>query len=290
MGIPTYLYYYTTLETVQKIIQNRTLWLGDYRFMNDVNEITYSADVVTKYIDGKIDKNDGLYSVIINEIERIKKGESTYYAPYKDPINGAVLVQKNTAHMGRYILSLTDKEDNINMWVLYGRKELGCRIKFDAKELQGFISNKVGTVYQKAYSGDFCQIGKVDYNKDSLITKIEKINFWLQFGSSVARQCSIFNILALHKNINYKDENEFRIVCSIPDKEDMGDIKKVYLKNENYIKPFIQLENLPIDKVITELMISPYNKSELTVLGLKDLIYHELRVDIDVVQSGIDIR
>jgi len=290
MGNSTHLYYYTTIETAQKIIQNRTLWLGDYRFMNDVNEITYSADIAEKYIKDKQDKCNNTYSMIQDEIERIKKGESTYYSPYDDPVYGKLLRRENTTHMGRYILSLTDKEDDIGMWVLYGKKEFGCRIKFDITELYKYIYEEVGTVYPKAGSKFFCCLGKVNYGKDSLISEIEKINFWLQFDSNVVRQCSIFNILAMHKHPNYKDENEFRIVCSVPDMDNMGDIKKVYLQNDNYIKPFIEIGNLPIEKAISEIMISPYNKSELCVLGLKDWIYHISRADINVVQSGISIR
>ena len=179
MSVPTHLYYYTTLETTQKIIQNRTLWLGDYRFMNDVNEINYSADIAKKYIEAKTNKCNDSYSAILNEIERIKKGESTYYAPYKDPIYGDLLGRKNTTHMGRYILSLTDKEDNIGMWVLYGKKDLGCRIKFNIKELYNYICDKVKTAYPRTDSKSFCCLDKVDYSEDSLITEIEKINFWL---------------------------------------------------------------------------------------------------------------
>lgn len=290
MEAPTHLYYYTTIETVQKIIQNRTLWLGDYRFMNDVNEITYSADIAEKYIESKANKSNDSYSVILKEIERIKKGESTYYAPYDDPVYGKLLGREDTAHMGRYILSLTDKEDDIGMWVLYGKKELGCRIKFDIRELYKFIFKQVDTVYPKVGSNGFRYLGKVNYSEDSLIAEIEKINFWLQFESSVARQCSIFNILAMHKHPDFKDENEFRIVCSVPDNDNMGDIKKVYSQNDCYIKPFIEINNLPIENTISEIMISPYNKSELVVLGLKDWIYHISRADINVVQSGISIR
>lgn len=290
MSIPAHLYYYTTLDTVQKIIQNRTLWLGDYRFMNDVNEITYSADIAEKYIKDKQDKCNDTYSVIQDEIERIKKGESTYYAPYEDPKYGELLGRENTTHMGRYILSLSDKKDDIGMWVLYGQKELGCRIKFDVNELYKYIRKQVDTVYPKAGSNGFSCLGKVNYSEDSIIAAIEHENFWSQFESCVARQCSIFNILAMHKHPDYKDENEFRIVCSVPDKENMGAIDKVYLQNDNCIKPFIEIKNLPIETAISEIMISPYNKSELAVLGLQDWIYHKSRANIKVVKSGIAIR
>lgn len=44
------LYHYTSLDTLHAILQNKTIRLTDYRFLNDMQELFFATKKLKKYI------------------------------------------------------------------------------------------------------------------------------------------------------------------------------------------------------------------------------------------------
>lgn len=300
---PDYLYYYTTLSTLEKIIKNRTLWLGDYRFMNDEDELVGSAEIIKKvFSQAKFIKEDGYdYSSDIerikNVIDNIIKGNLCYPTSSIDKLTGQRYAQYcNVKHNSRYILCLSEKSDDKNMWVLYGKKESGCRIKFNVRELNNYFMS-VKRFDNSSYN-PYIICAKVDYTEDDLISQFKAIrnSFWLGPVDPLVAEKAVLNALISHKHSDYQDEAEYRVVCGFSDDEELKqndceqNVSKVFSSEGTYIKPYMQIDKLPIEKVISEILISPFNKSELAEIGLKDFLYHETKTEIPVRKSNIKIR
>lgn len=52
----------------------------------------------------------------------------------------------------------------------------------------------------------------------------------------------------------------------------------------------MEFQNFPINNIIEEIMISPYNKSELAEIGLKEFLYKNKLEQIKIRKSEIKIR
>ena len=302
---PKYLYYYTTMETLKKIVENQTLWLGDYRFMNDEEELTWSAKTIRKaFSRPDYQKDDGYdYKGSIDKIKEIIKdiivGNLHYATNRLDPVsNERYACRKIANRTSRYIFCLSSNENDKDMWAQYGNGERGCRIKFDITELNNYFM-QVKQFNGKHYN-PFFLCTKVNYNASDLIEQATTIRnrFWVGPEEPLTAENAVFCILISHKNNNFANENEYRIVCAYSDDSELYSrannnslsIKKVYQNFGTYIKPFIEINNLPIEKVISEIMISPFNKSDLSMIGVEDLLYHNTKKKIKVVKSKISIR
>ena len=296
---PDYLYYYTTLSTLEKIIKNRTLWLGDYRFMNDEDELVGSIQTIKRTFSQAQYKIEGGYdyrlsiSRIYTVMDDISTGKLCYPTISR---NKKYASYCNIEHNSRYILCLSNKFDDKNMWVLYGKKELGCCIKFNIRELNNYFMS-IKQFSNPSYN-PYILCAEVDYTVDDLISRFKAIRdeFWLGPVDPLVAEKEVLNALISHKNHAYRDEEEYRVVFGFSDDEELKhndcepNVSKIYSSEGSYIKPYIQIDKLPIEKVISEILISPFNKSEVAVVGMKDFIYHATKADICVEKSSIKIR
>ena len=304
-SFPDYLYYYTTIETLKKIVENRTLWLGDYRFMNDEDELLWSAKTISDtFSRAEYQNEDGYdYKCSIDKINDIIKniiaGNLHYAVNRYDPVSNDTYASRQIANRtSRYVFCLSSNEDDKDMWAEYGKKELGCRIKFNTKGLNNYFM-RVKQFNIKHYN-PFLFCTKVNYEEFDLIAQAITIRnrFWCGPEEPLTSERVVFNTLISHKNGYYHNENEYRIVCAYSDESELyssadnnsPSIKKVCQNCGTYIKPFIEIDKLQVENVISEIMISPYNKSDLATIGMKDWIYHKTRKEIDIVTSGIKIR
>lgn len=68
------------------------------------------------------------------------------------------------------------------------------------------------------------------------------------------------------------------------------EVRKVFITRNNTLIPQLEFSNAPIPDLIEDILISPYNKSDRAVLGLKAFLKTYLGKDIDVRPSQIKIR
>ena len=76
------LYHYTSLNTLHAILQNKTIRLTDYRFLNDMQELFFATEKLKKYIQGNptINEREELLTAVQNiESGKISKSKTVGY-------------------------------------------------------------------------------------------------------------------------------------------------------------------------------------------------------------------
>ena len=62
------------------------------------------------------------------------------------------------------------------------------------------------------------------------------------------------------------------------------------MNKNGVLYPYMEFQNFPFDKIVEEIMISPYNKSELAEIGLKEFLRANKLEHVKIAKSGIKIR
>lgn len=66
--------------------------------------------------------------------------------------------------------------------------------------------------------------------------------------------------------------------------------KKVFMNKNGTLYPYMEFQNFPFAKIVEEIMISPYNKSELAEIGLREFLRENKLSHIQIKRSEIKIR
>jgi len=122
---PKILYHYTKAEAFQQILNSRTLWASDIRYMNDASEVTYVSDILKSII------KDAMKSVHEDDerelLERIAK-----------TFNVTDIVRV-------FALCFSELHDSIPQWIAYagrcGGFAMGMRI--DPNGLQAKLADEI---------------------------------------------------------------------------------------------------------------------------------------------------
>lgn len=66
--------------------------------------------------------------------------------------------------------------------------------------------------------------------------------------------------------------------------------QKIFINKNGTLYPYMEFTNFPFSKIVEEIMISPYNKSELAEIGLKEFLHENNLEHIKAEKSKIRIR
>ena len=133
------LYHYTSVDGFEGIVKNNSIRMTKSEFLNDPYDCHLFVKLVEKYLDAnesEINKVIGQLSTNKVEVTELYKEKDCNLIKYIE------YIQKN---IGLYVMSLTQKEDEMNMWNYYGHG--GMELKFSIGELVDslrgtFISEK----------------------------------------------------------------------------------------------------------------------------------------------------
>lgn len=182
----SFLYHYTSFQTLEKILKNKEIWLGNLRYMNDYKEMKYFFE--------------GLKNSITEDFpEYVQKTEQLFDMQLKR-------FEGKTA----YAFCLSKRRDDAAQWDRYAKRGQGVCICFDACALKNAIKDKA-IIYPVFYaeSMDKHEIKAIIelYILESIVVNgfnsIDEVfeNAW---ASSVA-----------YKHPSFSAEDEVRI-CSYP--------------------------------------------------------------------------
>ena len=192
------IYHYCSLETFRLIIENRTLFMSDFHYMNDSSEESYFLNIFSEEMK-KIYDNFSQ-----EEKEKLKNKKSKYMYKYMTNLEK---IYPNVC----FICCFSKKHDDLNQWRAYGDDGKGVCIGFDKsffeklkinsrffaqdvkylckKELSDFISKELEEI-KNTYNPN-------DYRSDAKFTQ----EVYKKIGKK----------RALIKNISFQAEEEFRI-------------------------------------------------------------------------------
>lgn len=273
------LYHYTSIGSLFSILQNETIRLTDYRFLNDTQELSYALNWLKDYLAPKAEEEFGkkvltaIDNVEHGKMERIKSvgGESPY-------------MQRCLCDIHYYVLSLSRRYDELPMWRMYAKD--GCCIKFNSQKLKeffyGFRDANLGKGLMNPVDGEI-QYEINEGLKNSIIFHYNQKNE-LMLYDDIVRFC------LLVKSPSFSFEHEYRMGIPFEDQYLGENCSKEFLLSGTTIRPQLELKNFPIRDIIEEITISPFVTSELTKIGIQELLISK-GISPDVVRlSQISIR
>ena len=126
------LYHYTSIGSLFSILQNETIRLTDYRFLNDTQELSYALNWLKDYLAPKAEEEFG--KKVLTAIDNVEHGKIERIKSISD---GSPYMQRYLCDIHYYILSLSRRYDDLAMWRMYAKD--GCCIKFNSQKLKEFF-------------------------------------------------------------------------------------------------------------------------------------------------------
>lgn len=270
-----YVYHYTSLEGLKSIMQNANLWFSDIDYLNDESEVKYGYKLVTDYLE----ENENKYSKdFIRDLKEFCSSDNVLYEKNKKKLKARY-----------FVLSFSTVDDSLPMWNYYSKNQnfLGFSIQFKRKQLVQRIKRNPNLELFK---------GTVIYNKQeqqkcikNIITDVYNIyqNHQNEDVSNYTLPLCIglFAFSLFIKNSCFMHEKEYRIVIPAFDNDNM-DID--YRICNNLMIPYISMKFAK--SALTQVRLSPTQKSELLKSSLKDFSKKFKYKNIDVLSSDIPLR
>lgn len=273
------LYHYTSIGSLFSILQNETIRLTDYRFLNDTQELSYALNWLKDYLAPKDEEEFG--KKVLIAIDNVEHGKMERIKSVSD---GSPYMQRYLCDIHYYILSLSRRYDDLAMWRMYAKD--GCCIKFNSQKLKEFFYGFCDANFDNGLMNPID--GEIQYEineelKNSIFFHYNQKNE-LMLYDDIVRFC------LLVKSPSFSFEHEYRMGIPFEDQYLGKNCSKEFSLSGTTIRPQLELKNFPIRDIIEEITISPFVTSELTKIGIQELLISK-GISPDVVRlSQISIR
>lgn len=247
IDIPQTLYHYTDANAFMGMITKHEFWASHIRFMNDYTEFKLAKDkfikMIPEFINGKFPSGATSPEKVVKDFECL------------------------TGKIDVFIVSLSEKEDELNQWRAYGKSIPNYSLAFNKDSLveNSFIISKKEEIIQ--HIEDYVYKSKRDpisrillpciYDKaeqEKLLKEIledsyrkvsEKKETSIEFTKYIARKFIFY--APLIKNNDYVDEKEWRIVVIFDEHDQRLEEKR---QREENNKSIIKDGTLYLDKLL----------------------------------------
>ena len=186
--------------------------------------------------------------------------------------------------MNYYILSLSQNYDDLAMWRMYAKD--GCSIKFNSQKLNEFLYSLRGDNLKNGFTNLIK--GSVNYNAGQSMDAVVKS--WLEHHNEPMIYDDVLQYCLSIKSPDFSFEHEYRFGIPFEDQYLGEKATKEFTLVGNTIRPQLELKKFPVADVIKEITISPFVTSELTKIGLQELLKSKNMSPDIVKQSSIKIR
>ena len=273
------LYHYTSIGSLFSIRQNETIRLTDYRFLNDTQELSYALNWLKDYLAPKDEEEFG--KKVLTAIDNVEHGKMERIKSVSD---GSPYMQRYLCDIHYYILSLSRRYDDLAMWRMYAKD--GCCIKFNSQKLKEFFYGFRDANFDNGLMNPID--GKIQYEISEELKKA--INFHYNLKNELMLYDDILRFCLLVKSPSFSFEHEYRMGIPFEDQYLGKNCSKEFSLSGTTIRPQLELKNFPIRDIIEEITISPFVTSELTKIGIQELLISK-GISPDVVRlSQISIR
>lgn len=257
------LYHYTSISTLEGILKNKELWIGNTANMNDGSEVIY----------------------YINKI----KEESVKNIKNKEVVKLFDCVEKRVENEYPYAICLSKLNDNASQWERYGDNAEGVCIVFNTRNLlRLFYSHKI--IINEIY---------YDYNvKEHKLYKIIKDYYDGETEELNEKGISdqLVALGSIHKHHSFSNEEEVRIVtlwdyipeCShVEYKNIAGQIRSVIIVS---LEELCKKKSITIEQLIDSIVLGPRTKQSIHEMKkfIENLGYNTLAEKI--VRSDCPLR
>lgn len=265
--------------------------------------------------------NSGQFDEDGNRMVQNTESNGRFHTDWLNMIYPRLRIAKNLlAGNGVIFISIDDNEiENMKKLCdeVYGATSFVAQLVWEKKKKGSFLSKSITNVkeyilvYCKNIDGFEGLIGEINdeeetypcinaVNKRELRTipagiesKYRDKDFFMPKGSEISDTTIYYNILQyclLQKDKAFAYEQEYRIALPFESEYLDDSCSREFIISETLIKPQIEFKNFPISEILEEVIISPFVKSELTHMGVQELLKaNGISPDI-VLKSNILIR
>jgi hypothetical protein len=247
--MPEILYHYTTAGGLFGILQHKSIWATDARFLNDAQEIIYALDDTCEYLEERLSGESigtPQHAVIGTAIEMLKEPD----------LPAAI-----------YLSCFCEDGDLLSQWRGYAAGQ-GYAIGFDAQELaaaHAFHHNRPQKV----------QLIPVTYGLEQERERLRAIISSVDLGSSDVRDAvadhfivqNILPLLASVKHPSFREEQEWRLVC-VPDADLAADVQ--FRPSDFALIPYLNLRFA--SGAVREIVVGPGDNADLRCKGLDEFL------------------
>ena len=213
MTVPEKLYHYTSKEGFLGIIENKTLWASNILYMNDEKETRIPFEICKELLEE--DKNANAKEEIDHLDEELKK-----------------LLFKELIGLETYVISFSEKKDDLNMWRAYGDNASGICIEFNSDSLLKVLKEnqeKMELRFEKCIYDKQEQKDKIQNLLDS-----EKVDI-CRLSEKLLEFSTYF------KDESFRDEKEWRIIVKLDTGLENRKLKKVRFRKDIFV-PYCELQ------------------------------------------------
>ncbi|MCG6146605.1 DUF2971 domain-containing protein [Leptospira bandrabouensis] len=265
------LYHYTDIQALQGIVTSGELWATHASFLNDSQEIIHALNLINTIFRKLISENNN-DNILKSFIENLKN----YYSHHH--------------HRDLFLISFSEKKDDLNQWRSYSNNGKGVCLVFDSEEFTEI----------KAYNS--IQFAKIIYNEDDQQKCIEQIinescsthrsNDLDTADASLLCRSLLDFLVTIIKHKAYKEEQEVRLILPNSHLEGMMDPLIHFRHKNNLLIPYIPISNGKHPAKITALkkvIIGPTANSELTKRSI-DMLFRIKNCNVETAFSEIPYR
>jgi hypothetical protein len=255
------LHHYTNHSGLMGIINNNSIWLTHYRYLNDTDEYKYGVGLALKELSKReLDRNGDQFNNLNSYFER------SYMSSHRDV----------------FVASFSSSKDSLSQWRAYGQQS-GYSIGFEGRALMK-LAHKHG-VYLCKCSYDPNEhrqlINEVLDRKEELRSKD------LSFNKAEAEiEELLLKVFCVIKNPAFKDEEEWRLIYSPKSyffnaDTVLSDRDVLYRSTVSFIVPYINLELARNDfcNALHEIYVGPNKYMEEALISTKRYIESAMKPD-----------
>lgn len=259
---PEHLYHYTSTEGFLGIAQNNKMWASHILFMNDRSEFSYAFEMSRDII------------------RKLEQGKKLSYKPNLELQRSfAFLLDGNIEKEDVYIIPLSEKQDDLNMWKKYTDMSPGLCLELDTGKLGNTISQNNISIGRVIYNAD----EQRGFLKSIILEDVEKAHDKSSYSNILYNL--LLNAAPLIKHPAFKDEKEWRIIIRVSRQEIDFRLK------DSIIIPYYK-HGIDKTNTISSITIGPGGNSEYVKQSIEFFCsrYCQNIHDNAIKQSGLPYR
>jgi hypothetical protein len=244
------IYHYTSLESMMKIVETKSLWATNCQYLNDILETQYFMNM----LDNKED----------------------YIEKFKDIFNSI------------FIISFSEERDSVSMWGNYGKN--GVIMEFSIPEfIRGNLNSKIEVIHNgRLQKVEMLKLFIYAIYNNKIIKDILSSEIIFSMKDNISIMELFLSVFAI-KDKTYSYEKEIRMIFADTDYDYIQKIENYRIKN-NLIIPYLTISFEEKGKLpLKSIMYNPEQNDVMYEESIKRFLRSH-GYDIPVIPSKSKIR
>ena len=250
------LYHYTSISGLQGIVDSRSIWATEIRYLSDAKELVQTLDILLSVIRAKYESSDATKREFLRQFEVWLRDRL---------VNGHLV----------FVASLSEQGNLLSQWRAYSPVGKGVSLGFDPQYIRTIAQQQVYRLGKCVYDGElqqrviqeiFRRIEKeaTSNGPENDTSKRHPSNSY--YGIFERFEDDLLMCAALLKHPAFREEVEWRVVSSVVKRYAPSDIQ--YREGRSCLVPYRELSLVPKESAgmtLKEVFVGPTPDSELSM-------------------------